>query len=152
MAKLGRIYICCKVSMMSSHLALPRERRLARVFHIFAYLKKHHNSALVFDLLYPDVNIETFLKHEWTKFYGDVKGAMPPDMSEPLVKEAIMRCFVDADNAREKLTRHSRSGFIIFLQMAPICYCSKRQNKVKTSTFGSEFMDMKLACKYICGL
>ena len=49
MVELGRIDICCEVSMMSSHLALPREGHLAQVFHIFVYLKKHHNSALVFD-------------------------------------------------------------------------------------------------------
>ena len=137
---------------MSSHLELPREGNLAQVFHIFAYLKKHHNSALVFDPSYPDVNIDTFPKHDWTKFYGDVKGAMTPDMSKTLGKEVVMRCFVDADHAGEKLTRCSCSGFIIFLQMAPIYYCSKRQNTVETSTFGSEFMAMKLACEYIRGL
>ena len=49
MVELGRIYICCEVSMMSSHLALPREGHLSQVFHVFAYLKKHHNYALVFD-------------------------------------------------------------------------------------------------------
>ena len=63
-----------------------------------------------------------------------------------------MRCFVDANHAGENLTRRSRSGFIIFLRMAPIYYCSKRQNTVETSTFGSEFMAMKHACGYIRGL
>ena len=72
-------------------------------------------------------------------------------MKEPLGKEVVMRCFVDADHAGEKLTRLSRSGFIIFLQMTPIYYCSKIQNTAETSTFGSEFMAMKLACEYIRG-
>ena len=88
--KLGRIDILYKVSMMSPHLALPREGHLAQVFHIFTYLKKHHNSALVFDPSYPDVNIDTFPKHDWKKFYGDVKEAIPPDMPEPLGKEVVM--------------------------------------------------------------
>ena len=91
--ELGRIDICCELSMMSSHLALPREGNLAQVFHIFVYLKKHHNSVLVFDLSYPDVNIDTFPNHDWTKFYGNVKEAMPPDMPEPLIKEVVMRFF-----------------------------------------------------------
>ena len=73
-------------------------------------------------------------------------------MPEPLGKEVAIRCFLDADHAGEKLTRRSCSGFIIFLQRAPTCYCSKRQNTVETSTFGSEFMAMKLACEYIRGL
>ena len=134
---------------MSSHLALTREGNLAQVFHIFAYLKKHHNSTLVFDPSYPDVNIDTFPKHDWTRFYGYVKEAMPLDMPEPLGKEVVMRCFVDANHSVEKLTRCSRYGFIILLHMSPIYYCSKRQNTVETSTFGSEFMAMKLACEYI---
>ena len=41
-------------------------------------------------------------------------------MPEPLGKEVVICCFVYADHAGEKLTRFSRSGFIIFLQMAPI--------------------------------
>ena len=64
--------------MMFYHLELPREGHLAQVFHIFAYLKKHQNSDLVFDPSYPDVKIDTFLKHDWKNFYGDVKEAMPP--------------------------------------------------------------------------
>ena len=75
-----RIDICCKVSMIYSHMALPREGHLAQVFHILAYLKKHHNSALAFDPSYLNVNIDTFLKHDWKNFYGDVKEAMPPEM------------------------------------------------------------------------
>ena len=63
-----------------------------------------------------------------------------------------MRCFVYANHAGENLTRRSCSGFIIFLQMAPIYYCLKRQITVETSTFGLQFMGMKLACEYIRGL
>ena len=120
MVELVRIDIYCEVSMMSSHLALPREGHLSQVFHIFAYLKKHHNSALVFEPSYPNVNIDTFPKHDCKKFYGDVKEAMPSDMPELFLKEVVMRCFVDADNSGKKLTRRSRSCFVVFLHMAPI--------------------------------
>ena len=140
MVELGRLDMCCKVSMMSSHLALSREGHLAQVYHIFAYLKKHHNAALVFDPSYPEINLDTFQKHDWTKLYGDAKEAIPPDMPKPLGKEVVMRCFADADHAGNKLTRRSRTGFIIFLQMAHIYYCSKRQNTLGFSTYGSEFI------------
>ena len=133
-------------------MALPIEGHLYQVFRIFAYFKKHHNHALVFDPSYPDFNIDTFPKHYWTKLYGDVKEANPPGIPEPLGKEVVMRCFLYAYHAGKKLTRRSCSGFIVFLQMAPIYYCSKRQNTVETSTFGSEFMSMNIACKYIRGL
>ena len=42
MVQLGQVDICTKVSMMLSHVALPRKGYLEAVFHIFAYLKKHH--------------------------------------------------------------------------------------------------------------
>ena len=37
--ELGRVDICLKVSLMSSHLASPREVHLDKLFRIFAYLK-----------------------------------------------------------------------------------------------------------------
>ena len=107
---------------------------------------------LVFDPSYPDVNIDTFPKYDWTKFYGDVKESIPPDMPEPLGKETIICWFMDTDHSGDKLKRCSRSGFIIFLKMTHIYCCSKHNDTVETSTFGSEFMAMKLACEYIRGL
>ena len=48
--KLGRVNICLEASMMASHMAMPREGHLRQVLHIFSYLKKFHNTELVFDL------------------------------------------------------------------------------------------------------
>ena len=73
---------------------------------------------------------------------------MPPDVPETLVKEVVMRCFVNADHAVEKVTRISSSGFIIFLKMAPIYYFSKRQNIVNKSTLGSDVYGYE-ACVHI---
>ena len=39
--ELGRIDICLEVSMMSSHLAMPKKGHLDQVLHIFAYLHKY---------------------------------------------------------------------------------------------------------------
>jgi hypothetical protein len=47
--ELGRVDICLECSILSSHLTLPREGHLQQVFHIFTYLKKHHNAELVFE-------------------------------------------------------------------------------------------------------
>ena len=47
--ELGRIVICLEVSMMSSHLAMPRKGHLVQVLHTFAYLCKYHNTELVYD-------------------------------------------------------------------------------------------------------
>ena len=45
--EMGRVDVCLEVSMMSSHLELPREGHLEQVLHIFASLKKYHNTELV---------------------------------------------------------------------------------------------------------
>ena len=63
-----------------------------------------------------------------------------------------MSCFVDADHAGCRETRRSHTGVLIFLQRAPILWCSKRQNTVESSTFGSEFVAMKTAIELIEGL
>jgi hypothetical protein len=50
--ELGQVDILLEVSMMPSHLALPQEGLLQSVFHIFTYLKKYHNTELIFDPSY----------------------------------------------------------------------------------------------------
>ena len=39
MVEIGRIDIMTEVSMLSSHLAMPREGHLDAVLHVYAYLK-----------------------------------------------------------------------------------------------------------------
>ena len=64
----------------------------------------------------------------------------------------VMRAFVDSDHAGDTATRRSRTGCIIFLNNSPIYWFSKRQTSVETTSFGSEFVAMKLCCEYIRGL
>ena len=47
--ELGCADICVEVSMMSSHLALPRRVHLDEVLHILVYLKGHTNSEIVYN-------------------------------------------------------------------------------------------------------
>jgi hypothetical protein len=51
--------------------------------------------------------------------------------------------FVDSDHAGEKFTRRSRTGFVIYLNMAPIVWFSKRQPTVESSVFWAEFVAIK---------
>ena len=50
------------------------------------------------------------------------------------------------------MTRRSRTGFIIYINSAPIYFMSKKQGSCETSTFGSEFVAMKQCCEYLRGL
>ncbi len=63
-----------------------------------------------------------------------------------------MHVFVDADHAGGQVTCRSRTGFIVFLNNAPIYWSSKKQTSCETSTFGSEFVAMKQATEYVRGL
>ena len=47
--KLGRMDMTCEVSMMASMMALPCKGHLQELYHMFAYLKHHHNAELVLD-------------------------------------------------------------------------------------------------------
>ena len=47
--ELGCVEICLEVSIMSSNMEIPREGHLEQLFHIFAHLKKYHNTEMVFD-------------------------------------------------------------------------------------------------------
>jgi hypothetical protein len=87
MIEIGRIDIATEVSLLSSHLAYPRDGHLEAALHIMGYLKQKHNTRLVFDPTIPDINMNQFPKYDWSEFYGDNKEALPPDMPEPLGKE-----------------------------------------------------------------
>ena len=73
-------------------------------------------------------------------------------MSKPLGKPFVIRFLVDADHARESVTRRSRTGCIIFLKNESIYCISKKQSSCKTSTFGSNFVAMKQATEYVRGI
>ena len=153
MVELGRIDILItEVSLLASHLALPWEGHLDAALHIFGYLKKRHNSRVVLDPTYPDIDMGMFKKCEWKDFYGDAVEAIPPNAPEPRGKEVDLRLFVDSDHAGEKLTRRSRTGYIAFLNMAPVAWFSKKQTTIETSVFGAEFVAMKTAMDAMRGL
>jgi hypothetical protein len=85
MVELGQIDICCEVSMMSSHLALPRQGHLSQVYHIFAYLKHHHNAEMVFDPTRATVDESIFERRDWTtsEMSNKVEEELPPNMATP---------------------------------------------------------------------
>ena len=150
--ELGRIDIYFEVAKLSHHLCAPRVGHLEQVLNIFAFLKGHLESNVVFDPTEPDIDENRFTHPDWSNFYTDAAEAIPPNMPEPRGRCLTTHCFVDADHAGDKLTRRSHTGVIVFANRAPILWFSKRQNTVETSTFGSEFIAMRMATELIEGL
>jgi hypothetical protein len=150
--ELGRIDILTSVSMLSRYLVSARRGHLEQVFHIFAYLKAHTRSTLVFDDTEPDFDGSTFNRCDWSEFYPDAAEAIPSNAPEPRGKSVTMSCFVDADHAGCRVTRRSHTGILIFVNRAPILWYSKRQNTVESSTFGSEFVAAKTSVEMVEGL
>ena len=145
MVEMGRIDIITEVSLLASHLTLPREGHLDAVLHVYAYLRKKHNARIVFDPSYPPIDMTAFKECNWKEFYGDVVEATPPNAPEARGKEVDLRVFVDSDHAGEHATRRSRTGYLVYMNMSPIAWYSKRQATVETSVFGAEFVAMKTA-------
>jgi len=148
----GRIDILVNVSMLALHLALPREGYFEAVYHIYSYLRNKHNARMCFDPTYPEIDMGSFKECDWKTFYRNVKEAIPPNAPEVRGKEVHLRLYVDSDHAGEEVTRCSRTGFFIFLNMAPVVWFSKRQPTVETNVFGAEFVAMKNGTETLRGL
>ena len=108
MVELEKVDICTEISMMSSCLAMPCRGHLNVMFHVFAYLKKNHNTEMAFDSTEPEVDMTDFLREDLSySIYGDAKEELPPmkpfadsvpgDMAEPRGIFFTMTVYVDCN-------------------------------------------------------
>ena len=68
------------------------------------YLKLRHNSRLMFDLSYPDIDHSYFQECDWTDFYEDAVKAIPPNAPLPRGNEVELCMFIDSDHAGSNWT------------------------------------------------
>ncbi len=80
--ELRRIDIHVQVAMLLSYTVQPRVGHLDAVFRIFAYLKAHDRSKIVFDPTLPTIDERRFTKYSWEDFYRGVKEAIAPNMPQ----------------------------------------------------------------------
>mmetsp|Transcript_21435 Transcript_21435/g.31396 ORF Transcript_21435/g.31396 Transcript_21435/m.31396 type:complete len:109 (-) Transcript_21435:176-502(-) len=108
---------------------------------------------MVFDPTETDINEYQFTHEDWSATaYGNCEEDLSPNMPNPRGVGFTMWAFVDSDHAGDLLTRRSCTGYIIFLNSAPIYWFYKHQTSVDMSSFGYEFIAMKQCCDYIHGL
>jgi hypothetical protein len=103
----------------------------------------------VFDDSEPKIATDSFHMHDWSSQYPEATEKIPPDAPEALGHSVVTTCFVDVDHAGCRATRRSHTGILIYVNCAPIIWFSKRQNTVKSSTFSSEFIALKISVELI---
>jgi hypothetical protein len=67
-------------------------------------------------------------------------------------KSMELKAYVDADFASDRATRRSTTGYVVMLGSDPICWKSKQQDHVTTSTTEAEYVALSVVTKEICWL
>jgi hypothetical protein len=62
--ELGRVDILLEASLMSTHMALPREGHLQQLNRMFGYLKLYPKRKLAFDHQHPVISEKMFKKYD----------------------------------------------------------------------------------------
>jgi hypothetical protein len=148
---LGRFDIAYALSTLARYSMAPRKGHFIAMVRLFGYLSVYDKGMLVIDSTTPEIRKEAIVSsgHNWSEFYPDAIEEVPSDMPEPDGEMMKLTCYVDADHARDKLTRKSVTGIVLLLNNTPISWMSKRQKTVETSTYGSELVAARIAVDLI---
>ena len=132
-----------EVSQLTLFMAMSRKGHLVNASYIMSYLRVKHNSMLILDPTYSDINYCDFKDRKDRKdFYGDVEERLPLNAPEPCGKSIVLRMFVGSDHAGDEKDRRSRTGFMVYLNTALIqgYWYSKKQATNEGAVFGAEFV------------
>ena len=109
--ELGRVDIIYEVSLLSSHLAMPRKGNMEALMVIFVYFNKTYGKTIIIDTMITKVDTSMEIETNWLKrIYGkDNQEEIPANTPEPLGNLMSVNFFVDARHAGEKLTCRSHT-------------------------------------------
>ena len=108
---------------------------------------------LIMDPAIPGCDKNAFNIHaDWKEFYGDLQEEDPLRMPEPLGNPVAINGFCDSDHVLNVVTRRSHSGILVFVCNALILTYNKKQNTVKSSTFGAKLVAMRIIRDLIVSL
>ena len=143
---LGRFDIQYATVTLARYANAPREGHMQAARRILGYLSKFRKGKLMIDPSKP--KYDDFQEQEspyWKEYYPDATEELPPDMPEPKGQSCKMTIFVDADHARDQVTRRSVTGIAVFINNTLVKTYSKRQTTVESSTYGSELVAARIA-------
>ena len=107
---------------------------------MFKYLEIHNQNDLAFDTCYQDVTYDQDTESKirvMKDLYVDAVGELPPNAPKPRGQSININCFVDYDQANDRVTRCSQTGIILYFNRAPIILYYRQKNNLKSSTFCS---------------
>src|SRR5687767_6999032 len=109
---------------------------------------------MMIDIGSPPVRdiIDTIVELDWTKFYPDAAENLSSERPEPLGNLCTITTYVDADHARDQVTRRPVTGIVVLLNNTPVSWLSKWQKTVESSTYGSEMVASRIAIEQIISL
>ena len=153
--ELGRIDIAFEVALLSKFLALPRTGHLAQALRVFKYLDCHKTNEIAMDPAYHVIMDKEEMEqkiNEMKQLYVDSKEELPPNAPDPRGMGIQVNAFVDADHAGDPSIRRSQTGVLLYCNSAPILWYSKQQSTIESSTFGSEFVALRICSELIISL
>ena len=109
---------------------------------------------MYFDPRLPNIDYTAFQDNapDFKEHYRDAIEDIPPRDPEPRGRCVCTTAFVDACLYSNKVTKKSQTGFVLFVNKAPIICYSKRQSTVECSAFSSEFLAMRTCLEHIVAL
>ena len=148
---LGRFDIAYSLSTLSRYNMAPRQGHMEALKRVLGYLYVKRNGQIIIDDGTPGIRRKAMISsgHSWSEFYPDAEEDIPSDMPKPFGNLATLTCYVDADHARDKVTRRSVTGIVLLVNNTPLTWISKRQKTVETSTYGSELVAARIATDLI---
>ena len=150
---LGRFDINYATMSLSRFNMAPREGHLKHAKKILGYVKFYEQGKIIFDTSCPNHSKYAMEDHDnWGKFYPDATKDIPHDIPSPKGKSVRLTVYVDADHAHDLVTRRSVTGIVVMANNTPVCWISKRQKTVESSTYGSELVAARIATELILEL
>jgi len=150
--ELGRIDILLETALMSQYLAAPRKGHLDKLFNIFSYLRDNLSFPLSFKHSRMNNDRTKFKEVDWKEFYPEAEEVIPLNVPPSMGSPITITVWVDANHAGNLANRRSHTGFIIYVNQAPIVWYSKKQSTVEASSFGSEFNALRIAMEHVVGI
>jgi hypothetical protein len=89
------------------------------------------------------LRLQLIYTEDFKEIYRDAEEEMPHMMPKARGQPVSTTLFVDASHGANKKTRRSHTGYILFINRAPIVWYSKRQQTVESSTFSSEYISLR---------